>query len=288
MLAGAIGITNTHTVGVVHDALIAAAARAHPAGDDVLGAAGRGRDVRRRAERHRRLPRTAGARRRGAGGRERRAGGRGQRRRRDRDDLPRAQGRHRHRVAPRRRRMDRRRAGPGQLRDARAAAHRWRAGRRSDPARRGAVPVGPGRGAQFKGRARGRLDHRHRGNRCAAPPPPVRAAGAAGRDGRCAHGQLRVARLGRPVLRLCHRQPRTSRTMPARTTRGPRSDLRMVADSSTSTRCSRPSSRRTEEAITNALLAAETMTGRDGITAHALDPHRLVSVMRAHGRLDHG
>ena len=38
----------------------------------------------------------------------------------------------------------------------------------------------------------------------------------------------------------------------------------------------------TEEAITNALLAAETMTGRDGITAHALDPDRLVEVMRAH------
>ncbi|MGH2417726.1 MAG: P1 family peptidase, partial [Candidatus Limnocylindria bacterium] len=41
----------------------------------------------------------------------------------------------------------------------------------------------------------------------------------------------------------------------------------------------------TEEAIVNALLAAETMTGRDGITAHALDPDRLVEIMRAHGRL---
>jgi D-aminopeptidase len=41
----------------------------------------------------------------------------------------------------------------------------------------------------------------------------------------------------------------------------------------------------TEEAITNALLAAETMTGRDGITAHALDHHRLVEVMQAHGRM---
>jgi D-aminopeptidase len=40
----------------------------------------------------------------------------------------------------------------------------------------------------------------------------------------------------------------------------------------------------TEEAIANALLAAETMTGRDGITAHALDPDRLMSIMRAHGR----
>ena len=40
-----------------------------------------------------------------------------------------------------------------------------------------------------------------------------------------------------------------------------------------------------EEAIVNALLAAGTMTGRDGITAHALDHHRLVEVMREHGRL---
>jgi D-aminopeptidase len=39
-----------------------------------------------------------------------------------------------------------------------------------------------------------------------------------------------------------------------------------------------------EEAIVNALLAAETMTGRDGVTAHALDPERLLSIMRAHGR----
>jgi D-aminopeptidase len=40
----------------------------------------------------------------------------------------------------------------------------------------------------------------------------------------------------------------------------------------------------TEEAITNALLAAETMVGRDGITAHGLDPDRLVEIIRAHGR----
>ncbi|MGI8657281.1 MAG: P1 family peptidase [Candidatus Limnocylindria bacterium] len=40
----------------------------------------------------------------------------------------------------------------------------------------------------------------------------------------------------------------------------------------------------TEEAIVNALLAAETMVGRDGITAHALDHDRLAEVMHAHGR----
>ena len=35
----------------------------------------------------------------------------------------------------------------------------------------------------------------------------------------------------------------------------------------------------TEEAILNALLQAETMTGRDGNTAHRLDPDRLVEVI---------
>jgi len=41
----------------------------------------------------------------------------------------------------------------------------------------------------------------------------------------------------------------------------------------------------TEEAIANALVAAETMTGRDGIVAHRLPHDRLVEVMRRHGRL---
>jgi D-aminopeptidase len=40
----------------------------------------------------------------------------------------------------------------------------------------------------------------------------------------------------------------------------------------------------TEEAIVNALLAATTMTGRDGVTAHALPTDRLREVMAANGR----
>jgi D-aminopeptidase len=40
----------------------------------------------------------------------------------------------------------------------------------------------------------------------------------------------------------------------------------------------------TEEAICNALVAAETLTGRDGITAHALPHDDLVAVMSAYGR----
>ena len=39
----------------------------------------------------------------------------------------------------------------------------------------------------------------------------------------------------------------------------------------------------TEEAILNSMVAAETMTGRDGITFHALPHRRLIEVMRRHG-----
>jgi len=44
----------------------------------------------------------------------------------------------------------------------------------------------------------------------------------------------------------------------------------------------------TQEAILNAQLAAETMVGRDGVTAHALDPERLAAVLRKYDRLRSG
>jgi D-aminopeptidase len=40
----------------------------------------------------------------------------------------------------------------------------------------------------------------------------------------------------------------------------------------------------TEAAVVNALLAAKTMAGRDGITAHALDHERLLDIMARYGR----
>ncbi len=40
----------------------------------------------------------------------------------------------------------------------------------------------------------------------------------------------------------------------------------------------------TEEAIVNALLGAETMTGRNGVTVHALDHEALLETMRRYGR----
>jgi D-aminopeptidase len=41
----------------------------------------------------------------------------------------------------------------------------------------------------------------------------------------------------------------------------------------------------TEEAIVNALVAAETMTGRGGATVHRLDHELLTEVLGRHGRL---
>jgi len=40
----------------------------------------------------------------------------------------------------------------------------------------------------------------------------------------------------------------------------------------------------TEEAILNAMLQAQTMTGRDGVTAHALDGERLAGLLDGYGR----
>ncbi len=61
-------------------------------------------------------------------------------------------------------------------------------------------------------------------------------------------------------------------------------EVRMVVDSAIDP-LFEATAEATEEAIVNALLAAETMTGRDGITAHALDHDRLLAVMRGHGRI---
>ena len=139
-------ITNTHSVGIVRDALIAARRRRAPAGAAPLVAARRRRDLRRRrsttstASTCGPSTSTRPSRRRPAG-----AVAGGQRRRRDRDDLPRVQGRDRDRVAGRarrRRRLDGRRARPGQLRRARAAPGRRRSGR-------------PARSPSTRSRARG-------------------------------------------------------------------------------------------------------------------------------------
>ncbi len=60
-------------------------------------------------------------------------------------------------------------------------------------------------------------------------------------------------------------------------------DVRMVPDNRM-TPLFKATAEATEAAIVNALLAATTMTGRDGITAHALDHERLLNVMARYGR----
>ncbi|MDZ7768662.1 MAG: P1 family peptidase [Woeseiaceae bacterium] len=44
----------------------------------------------------------------------------------------------------------------------------------------------------------------------------------------------------------------------------------------------------TEEAIVNAMIAARTMTGNRGNTAHAIDHDALKRVLREHNRLENG
>lgn len=60
-------------------------------------------------------------------------------------------------------------------------------------------------------------------------------------------------------------------------------DVRMVPDNRM-TPLFKATAEATEAAVVNALLAARTMTGRDGITAHALDHDRLADVMARFGR----
>ena len=156
------------------------AVRARRSGRRAVVAARRRRDVGRPAQRHQRLPRDGWTMSTRRSPRPRRPGRGGQRRRRDRDGLPRVQGRDRHGVAGRRRerrRLDGRRARPGELRRAGLAPDRRRAGRRGDPDRpRSRARTTEDDDAPRSGAAAGLgLDHRRRRDGCAAAPPPVRA-----------------------------------------------------------------------------------------------------------------
>ena len=105
MLEGPVMLTNTHSVGTVHEATIAW--RVKHGDPDASGYWWSTPVVAEtwdgEPERRQRLPREGRARRRGARRREGRAGRRRQRGRRHRHDLPRVQVRHRHGLAPRRR-----------------------------------------------------------------------------------------------------------------------------------------------------------------------------------------
>ena len=192
LLEGPVAITNTHSVGVVRDAILAVAGRRgpdlQPWGLPVVAETYDGglNDINGFHVK----PEHVFAALDGATGRR---GRRGERRRRHRDGLPRVQGRHRHRVAAARRRRGRlhgRRARAVQLRRAPRAARRRRAGRRGDPgpaarASRRRSPRPASRRAATPRRAAARapsdatrehgLDHRRRRDRRAAAAAPAQA-----------------------------------------------------------------------------------------------------------------
>ena len=127
-----------------------------------------------------------------------------------------------------------------------------------------------------------RFDHRGHRDRCAAAPPPVRAARATRRSRDRPRGRDRRPHERRPVHRVRDRQRLPGEADDDQS----RSDLRRPGRR-------RPRRRRplrrdvieaTEEAIINALVAAQTMVGRDGITAHALPHDRLLEIMARYGR----
>ena len=138
---------------------------------------------------------------------------------------------------------------------------------RRDRFRVDGVPVGELIGDRIPTPSRGErvgLDHRRRRDRRAVAAASVRPARAAHRPRRRAHGRHRRTHERRPLLRVRDRQPRLGRRTAAR------SPLRMLSDGEISPFYDAVIEA-TEEAILNAMLAAETMTGRDGNTVHALD-----------------
>ena len=145
LLGGVIGITNTHSVGVVRDALVRHAAR-DPSNESTfwsLPVVGETYDG--APQRHERVPCAARAPGFRTCRRGRRTGCGRQRGRRHRHDLPRVQGRHRDGVPGDpggRRWLDRRCPGPGELWFARPAADRRGAGRRGHSQQRGSQPLG--------------------------------------------------------------------------------------------------------------------------------------------------
>ena len=175
-----------------------------------------------------------------------------------------------------------RRPGPGQLRQARVAARRRRAGRRRDRRRRGSKPVRPGRA----GRPRTRRPAPARSSSSSRPTP--RCSPTSASVSPSVRGSASPARAGRAGTRAatCSSRSRPAIAYPRRTriTRSSSTyDVRTVGDIVIDALFD-ATIEATEEAIINALVAAETMTGRDGITAHALPHDRLLEVMARYGR----
>ena len=131
-----------------------------------------------------------------------------------------------------------------------------------------------------------RLDHRDRGDGRAAAAPSMRAPGPASRPRDRADGRDRRATRAATCSSASRR---ATADLPGITfAADPRFavEVRAVNDHVINGLFDAVIES-TEEAILNALVAASTMTGRDGITAHAIPHDRLVEVMERYGRGPH-
>ena len=200
------------------------------------------------------------------------------RRRRHRHDLQRVQGRYRHRVAQARRRgwrLHRRRAGAMQLRQARPNL------------RIAGVPVGreiesdagPLRVDAVRSR-RAWLDHRRRRDRRAAPA----ASAQAHRAHACRSASDETA--ASPVTAPATSSLRSRRRTPARAVPTPSRSSEMVPNDSLDPLFA-ATVQATEEAIVNAMVGAEDMTGIDGHRVRALPHDKLRAVLGHYNLLTH-
>ena len=258
-LDGPVLITNTHSVGVVRDAFLAwlVKNKRQPGHQRLsrrlLHLSDRGRDLRRLSERHQRLSREAGARGCGARWRERRRGGRRQRRRRDRND-----------------RATDSRAGSARRHGACRAGTRWACwcsaiAEASASFASADLPVGeeivspPVASAGLSVSRGHRLDHYRRGDRRAAAAASDQTARAARDDGTRAHRRDFRKWLGRYLHCVLDREIRGSRRRPGTSRVTPNEALNPIFEGVVQA---------TEEAILNAMFAAETMTGVAGSSRH--------------------
>ena len=158
--------------------------------------------------------------------------------------------------------LHRRRAGAGELWQPRDAAHRRRAGGARNRLRQCGFAAAS---------ARCRFHHRGAGHRRAVAADPVPAAGAARHDRPSWVGGIGFNGSGDIFLAFATgNHVRQGEAV---------STLRMLSPDSMNP-LFQAAAEATEEAILNALTSAETMTGRDGHTAHALPLDRLMAVMR--------
>ena len=121
------------------------------------------------------------------------------------------------------------------------------------------------------------LDHRHRRDRRAAAAASAEARGDARGARRRADGRVRQQLVGRHLSRVLDGEPERGRASPS-------APVEMLANARVNG-IFQATVQATEEAILNALLAAETMDGGNGVRVSALPHDRLLAAMKKYGEV---